>query len=132
LSGKTETRRSRGGAWRLLTVVAATALSAAAVSCATGTPHYDGPRSEHFDGERFFDDPPVHKGLADVLKWQLNREPGGPWRRDMTAITAPPLARRVDGPDYQVTFVNHATVLIQAGGSNVLTDPSGWDRASPV
>jgi L-ascorbate metabolism protein UlaG (beta-lactamase superfamily) len=31
----------------------------------------------------------------------------------------------------QVTFVNHATVLIQTRGLNLLTDPIWSERASP-
>lgn len=117
---------------RLLLALAALALGVAAVSCATSAPRYTGPVSDHFDGKRFFDEPAVHKGLAQVIKWQLSREDGAPWRRDMRLVAAPRPAERVHGPDYQVTFVNHATVLIQAGGLNVLTDPIWSERASPV
>jgi L-ascorbate metabolism protein UlaG (beta-lactamase superfamily) len=130
LSRKAETGGAR---WRFVRLLAALAVSIAVVSCVTtGAPHYEGPRSDHFDGERFFDEPPVHKGLAEVLKWQFNREAGGPWRREMAPVPAPPLAHRIDGGDYQVTFINHATVLLQTGGLNVLTDPIWSERASPL
>jgi L-ascorbate metabolism protein UlaG (beta-lactamase superfamily) len=38
----------------------------------------------------------------------------------------------VDGSDLRVTFVNHATVLIQTAGLNILTDPIWSERCSPV
>ncbi|WP_293024863.1 MBL fold metallo-hydrolase [Pandoraea sp.] len=36
------------------------------------------------------------------------------------------------GPEPVVTWVGHATVLVQAGGLNVLTDPIFSERASPL
>ncbi|MFW2366065.1 MAG: MBL fold metallo-hydrolase, partial [Desulforhopalus sp.] len=39
---------------------------------------------------------------------------------------------RVNGGDLRVSYVGHATVLIQTGGLNILTDPVLSDRASPV
>src|SRR6202030_3304077 len=42
---------------------------------------------------------------------------------------APP--RAVRNGDLRVTFVNHATVLLQLDGINVLTDPIWSRRASP-
>ena len=40
--------------------------------------------------------------------------------------------RRVGPGELRVTFVNHATVLVQLDGLNVLTDPIWSRRASPV
>jgi L-ascorbate metabolism protein UlaG (beta-lactamase superfamily) len=39
---------------------------------------------------------------------------------------------RVMGDALRLTFVNHATVLVQTGGINLLTDPVWSDRTSPV
>lgn len=39
---------------------------------------YQGPPSDHFDGERFRNiQPTAHKSLRDLLKWQWNRPPLG-------------------------------------------------------
>ena len=38
---------------------------------------------------------------------------------------------RVDGGRIVVTMVGHASLLIQAGGLNIVTDPVWSDRASP-
>ncbi|HEX2941366.1 MAG TPA: MBL fold metallo-hydrolase [Rhodopila sp.] len=39
---------------------------------------------------------------------------------------------RVDGDALRISFVGHATFLIQAGGLNILTDPVWSERASPL
>ena len=114
----------------LLAVLALT--SAVAASCARMTPRHDGPVSDHFDGVRFYQVPAVHKGLDEVLKWQLTRESAGPWERDLTRIDTPLPPARADDGILIVTFINHATVLIQVGGLNILTDPIWSGRASPV
>jgi L-ascorbate metabolism protein UlaG (beta-lactamase superfamily) len=91
-------------------------------------PRYRGPASDHFDGERFHNLRAVpHGGFGDFLRWQRTRQ-RGPW----VDRTAPPGERppaRVNG--LRITFVNHATVLVQQDGLNVLTDPIWSERASP-
>jgi L-ascorbate metabolism protein UlaG (beta-lactamase superfamily) len=57
------------------------------------------------------------------------RKPG-PWRPYADAPPGPPPPARVDG--LRATFVNHATVLVQIDGLNVLTDPVWSDRTSPI
>jgi L-ascorbate metabolism protein UlaG (beta-lactamase superfamily) len=100
-------------------------------SCTGPVPRHDGPPSGHFDGRRFFHDPPVNKGFLTFLRWQFSREPEGEWEIDMTPPQAPPPPARVTGDEMRVTFVNHATVLIQTRGLNLLTDPIWSQRASP-
>jgi L-ascorbate metabolism protein UlaG (beta-lactamase superfamily) len=47
-----------------------------------------------------------------------------------TAVDKAPLPR-VDTEEIRITFVNHATFLIQTGGLNILTDPVFSERVSP-
>lgn len=106
----------------LVTVIAATAVQDA----------YDGPPSDHFDGERFFN-PGLRfdKGFSDLWRYWKERQPGE-WTRD---LNAPPGARpppSVDDGGLRATFIGHATVLIQVDGLNLLTDPIWSERASPV
>lgn len=95
-------------------------------------PAYNGAVSDHFDGKLFSNIPADHtikKSLFDVLRWRFSRDPG-PWSaRPNVAYYAPPV--EVDN-GLRITFVNHATVLIQTGGINILTDPIWSPRASPV
>lgn len=93
-------------------------------------PCYQGPVSDHFDGQRFFNpDGAAPKGLRDVLRW--NREGGRARWPDRV-----PLASRArpepQVADLRVTMVGHATMLIQTAGLNLLTDPLWSDRTSPL
>ena len=105
---------------------------AASVSAARATnSYYDGPVTDHFDGTVFFNpqgEPP--KGFKELIKWQL----GGGRKRWPSAYPSthsdePPAS--VDGDGLRVSFVGHATVLVQTGGLNLLTDPVWSQRASP-
>ena len=92
-------------------------------------PYYAGPASDHFDGLRFFnpDHAETDRGFRDLLRWRLN-EKRATWSRPAPVQPAVPDAR-IAG--LQATIVGHASVLIQAGGLNVLTDPVWSQRASP-
>lgn len=93
------------------------------------SPHYHGPKSDHFDGDVFHNPDPFHHGLADVIKWQRNAQPGY-WREWVAEPPGPKPPERVD--DLRITFVNHATTLIQISGLSILTDPMWSERCSPV
>ena len=95
-------------------------------------PGYRGPESPHFDGSEFSNlvPTPAHS-FADFLNWQLMSEPG-PWSDWTESPPGPPPPRRVQGEALRVTFVNHATVLVQVAGLNLLTDPIWSERSSPV
>jgi L-ascorbate metabolism protein UlaG (beta-lactamase superfamily) len=112
-----------------LTAVAA-ALGVVAERTMIAAPHYRGPTSDHFDGERFHNIPPW-TGEGSFLKWQLTRQPGG-WPKWIASLPGPPPPRRVDDGRIRVTWVNHATMLIQMDGVNLLTDPIWSERCSPV
>ena len=92
--------------------------------------YYQGPPSDHFDGERFFNPghPATDRGLRDMLRWKLG-EKAARWPSTVEVrLTAP--EPRVAGTS--VTAVGHATLLIQLGGLNLLTDPVWSERASPT
>lgn len=92
---------------------------------------YHGPITDHFDGHRFHNVPPSPRNsFADVLKWQHERAPDD-WI-DQPTVPAPDVPARVDGSRLLVTFVNHATVLIQHRGLNILADPVWSEHAGPL
>jgi L-ascorbate metabolism protein UlaG (beta-lactamase superfamily) len=94
-------------------------------------PRYRGPISDHFDGERFHNEAPLEeRGFRDLLRWQLHRN-RGPWEPRLDAPPGPPPPVRMGRGEIRVTFVNHATVLLQVDGLNILTDPIWSERASP-
>ena len=106
---------------------------ALALSACFSAPRYAGPVSDHFDGTRFYNPgaPPAARGLGPFLQWKLNDDPG-PWRAYRDEPPGPPPPHRVGPGALRVTFVNHATTLIQLDGVNVLTDPIYAERASPL
>jgi L-ascorbate metabolism protein UlaG (beta-lactamase superfamily) len=87
----------------------------------------------HFDGERFYNVPDRdHPGIGDGIKWLFSRD-AGPWDEPRSDFEpGPPPPAEVGVGEARVTFVNHATVLIQIDGLNILTDPIYAERASPV
>ena len=96
---------------------------------------YRGPVSDHFDGRHFHNlDHPEGNGFLSFLRWRLGRWLGqaGAWPSWTDAPPGEPPPPRVMGTALRVTFVNHATVLLQTEGKNILTDPIWSERASPV
>jgi L-ascorbate metabolism protein UlaG (beta-lactamase superfamily) len=128
-------RRRRVVRRALLAVAGVVVLSAGVIGIGgwmLAAPRYQGPTSDHFDGARFHNPVAIpHAGFGDLLRWQLNRQ-RGPWTGHPDAPPGPPPPTRVGRGALRVTFVNHATVLIQMDGLNVLTDPIWSERASPV
>lgn len=94
---------------------------------------YNGPVSDHFDGKYFHNQVATRdKSLIDVLMWRFNRElPDDPFWQFIDRQTTVEVPARVDD-GVLATFINHATVLVQIGGVNILTDPVWSERASPV
>jgi len=93
-------------------------------------PIYKGPKSDHFNGKRFFNPGGVKlKGFADVFKWLLTRK-RKPWAKITETQYGPKPEEKIDS-GIRITFVNHTTFLIQVDGLNLLTDPIWSKRASP-
>ena len=95
---------------------------------------YAGPVSDHFDGMRFFDPDGVPpRSLGEVLRWQFGsgrqRQPWPDWAPSPHVDTPP---ARVSGDKVRLSFVGHASWLIQTSGLNILIDPMWSARASPV
>ena len=93
--------------------------------------YYDGPVSDHFDGLRFFDphgSPP--NSVAKLFRWYTGRSKAEWPAWAPSPYTDRPPAR-IAGTEWRISFVGHATVLLQTAGVNVLTDPFWSERASP-
>ena len=95
------------------------------------SPRYRGPQTDHFDGRRFMNLDPRPHNFGDFLKWVRNRERGF-WPDWMESEYGAPPPPRLEVDQFRVTFINHATTLLQIGGMNILTDPVWGDRVSPV
>lgn len=93
---------------------------------------YRGPTSNNFDGRRFRNlEPKPHKDLRSFLRWQLSREKQADWLDQPGPAVPPEVPVRVDGDELRITYINHATLLIQHRGLNILTDPVWSKRVSP-
>ena len=85
--------------------------------------------SDHFDGRRFVNPTgPAQQPLSAVPRMLLEKRTPWPARVDVTLRQPPAL----DGAAATVTFIGHATFLIQTAAGNILTDPMYSQRASPL
>jgi L-ascorbate metabolism protein UlaG (beta-lactamase superfamily) len=84
--------------------------------------------TDHFDGRRFFNPTGlVAQPFAAVPRMLM--EPRQPWPQRIDVPPHRPPA--LDGAAAVVTFVGHATFLIQTPAGNIVTDPVFADRAGP-
>lgn len=112
------------------------AMLASLASCSAPT-LYHGPVSDHFDGHRFFNPDASPSDLG-----RMTKETGLDTAERMVlahrdwpvsvAVTPSVPPARIDAPAMRVTWIGHSTVLVQAGGVSILTDPVWSDRAFPV
>lgn len=97
-------------------------------------PHH---RGDHFQNQYLEFEP---KGLGTLLQWQWQRLRDGlpPRPQAPVPVVEPDVAfvlsnaRAGRAMQPAATFIGHATVLVQMGGLNLLTDPQFSERASPV
>ncbi len=99
-------------------------------SC-TAAPAYTGQTSDHFDGTHFANRQPMKKTAGDMLRlgWGALSE-AAEWPEWVEIEQQKVPRERVDD-SLSVTFINHATFLIQVDGLNILTDPVYSERVSP-
>ena len=96
--------------------------------------YYSGPASDHFDGSRFFDphhNVPLRSRLA-LLRWLIDRRSARarwPAWSPSPYVDRPPL--HVEGANLRLSYIGHASLLIQTWGLNLLLDPVWSKRASP-
>ncbi len=100
--------------------------------------YYDGPVSRHYDGARFFNpdgdiDAPAPPGASRsgfIARYLLGDDDRPTWPEAIAVKPARP-APFAAPRGMSATWVGHATVLVQAAGLNILTDPIWSDYASP-
>lgn len=84
-----------------------------------------------FDGLKFNNlEPFKDKSFWTLLKWRLNAEGDVKWPEEVKSKVYKPKVKRTKDSTH-IYVINHATVLIQINGVNILTDPTYADRASP-
>jgi len=127
--------RPAGSRWSArLAACAAIALCA----CSSVNRHYEADKPHHTPTGFRNLYPYEQPGQRDFLRWQWDRlqsggtppPAGGYGSLATVAADAPRL--RANRTDTTVTWLGHATLLVQVAGLNVLTDPQFSARASPV
>ncbi|MEJ2730048.1 MAG: MBL fold metallo-hydrolase [Deltaproteobacteria bacterium] len=116
--------------FRILTlgVVCMSALNCAAQSPSADKPHHT------TGGFRNVNEYEEHD-FWDFLKWRRERaklEIPGPQSYNFPLAKNDPDFLRQNRDISTVTWIGHATILLQMGGYNILTDPHFSERASPV
>ena len=88
------------------------------------------PPSDHFNGKTFFQAHHLHSGRhRDLLRWQLTAK-STPWPRRVEIPTQPP-PPTPKHDDVVITWIGHASFLLQSTRLNLLIDPVFSERASP-
>ncbi|WP_293979545.1 MBL fold metallo-hydrolase [Sphingobium sp.] len=132
------TRIARGTGIALLFLIVALCLAITIVPPFLDRIYYRGPAGSHYDGSRFFNPdgeigapaPPGTGRQGFVLRWLLGRDDRPRWP-DAIAVKPTRPAPFAAPRGMVATWVGHATVLVQAAGLNILTDPIWSDYASP-
>jgi L-ascorbate metabolism protein UlaG (beta-lactamase superfamily) len=100
--------------------------------------YYEGPASDHFDAARFFNPdgedtaaPPTGGSRTNFFLRYLLKDDGRPEWPIKVPVTPSKPAARVEGQRMVVTWIGHATVLIQTQGLNILTDPIWSETSGP-
>jgi L-ascorbate metabolism protein UlaG (beta-lactamase superfamily) len=119
----------------ILAIVAGALLLFLAFSFLMGwilsAPGYKGPKSIHFNGQTFVNNSGFgSNSFGDLLKWGLTRD-AGEWNQIPESESLYGRVPAAPGSGFSVTFVNHATFLIQSTDKTILTDPIWSERASP-
>ncbi|MEO8389926.1 MBL fold metallo-hydrolase [Polaromonas sp.] len=114
--------------------------------CTAVNPYYDPAKPHHIrEGFRNNYAASVNQSFGALMRWQwekrqqgLPKPPAAPIPQqapDLKAIQAYASTFAASGttkPRPAITWIGHASMLVQAGGLNVLTDPVFSQRASPV
>ena len=97
--------------------------------------YYHGPEGPHFEDGRFFNpgQAPVEARSGGPMRFfgrWLSDGGRTAWPKQVKVEPSVP-PRRVEGDAMLVTWIGHATVLVQTAGLNILTDPIWSETASP-
>tara|TARA_Y100000590_G_scaffold470711_1_gene668183 strand:+ start:41125 stop:42138 length:1014 start_codon:yes stop_codon:yes gene_type:complete len=102
-----------------------------AMSCSSK--EFKNPYNAPFDGEKFQNlEPFPPKSFFTLMKWKLFKNDRKEWPEWLELPMGKKPVERTKKGEVIYTVVNHATVLIQVDGINILTDPIWSERTSPV
>ena len=118
-------------------IAVASGVGCAALLTQTSNPHYN-PAKAHHTANGFQNNYP-HMANQSFWKWQWERlregtvqPPPGGWASVLPSVKPDVAFLKSNRTERTMTWIGHATVLLQTGGVNIITDPQFSDRASPV
>ncbi len=139
---------SRSALGRVLRIAGSALLFTAVASCLAISVvpafldriYYRGPATGHYDGQHFANpdgdsdtaSPPTGGSRGGFLLRFLTGSDGRPAWPDHVAIHPVTPPARVEGQDMRVTWIGHASLLVQTQGLNILTDPVWSATAGPL
>jgi L-ascorbate metabolism protein UlaG (beta-lactamase superfamily) len=93
------------------------------------------PVSDHCDGQKFFNPSGLQAlGLSSMPRWaleQTSQRTRSVWPRQLPPPLTPSLPDMIPAGSIAVTWIGHASFLLQLPGLNVLTDPVFASHAGP-
>ncbi|HEY7773960.1 MAG TPA: MBL fold metallo-hydrolase [Marinagarivorans sp.] len=88
--------------------------------------------SDNFQAGKFQNLEPIEaKSLWGFIKARMTTD-WAKWPKDVIINEGAPPPTSLNGSNARITFINHATVLIQVAGLNIITDPHFTERCSPL
>lgn len=91
------------------------------------------PYNAPYDGVKFQNlEPFPDKSFLTLLEWKLFNNNAKDWPNWVEIEAGDKPVMRSKKGEIIYSVINHATVLIQVDGVNILTDPMWSERASPV
>lgn len=87
------------------------------------------PRSDHFNGKTFFNRDHENRTFLDIWRWRRTRQLTA-WPETVPLAPQPPPPLPREG-QLVITWIGHATFLVQTTRGNVLTDPHFSARCGP-
>lgn len=97
-------------------------------SCSYFKPYYTGPKSDHFNGERFISE--NHTKFRSDFRFLFTLKDS--WSGDKEETISPKFNPNLPIHKARVIFIGHSTFLIQFPHLNILTDPIWSKRSGPI
>lgn len=119
--------------WAVALLLLAAIIGGGLISCATISPYYDAGKPHR--AREGFRNNYDNSDKQSFWRWQLERwQSGVPFApKAPTPVAKPDIDfLRTNVTEPTITWLGHATVLLQVASYNILTDPHFSQRASPV